>query len=40
LLVKGTSGSLHNLLYRSIDSGRSWQRLLTGPFPATPVPFL
>ena len=33
LLGHGTSGGMHNLLYRSMDGGRHWQRLLMSAFP-------
>jgi len=33
LLGKGTSSTVHGLLYRSGDGGASWQRLSAGTFP-------
>jgi hypothetical protein len=32
-LARGTQGVDHGLLYRSIDGGRTWYRLLSGAFP-------
>ena len=38
LLGQGTSGQVHNLLYRSSDGGKSWQRLQAGILPTTEPP--
>jgi len=38
LLGQGMSGQVHNLLYRSTDGGKSWQRLQAGILPTAEPP--